>query len=134
MKERERQTIPLVEEDLSVDVREVETGRVRIRTLVDEHVELARADLARDRVEVERVPVGREVDEVPAVREEGDTLIVPVVEEILVVEKRLYLREELRLTRRRTVEPFEAPVTLRRTRAVVERSETQDSENEEKRS
>jgi stress response protein YsnF len=132
MKEPERQTIPLVEEDLSVEIREVETGRVRIRTLVDEHVELARADLARDRVEVERVPVGREVDQVPAVREEGDTLIVPVVEEILVVEKRLYLREELRLIRRRTVEPFEAPVTLRRTRAVVERSETQDSENEEK--
>ena len=131
MKEREQEAIPLVEEKLSVGIREVETGRVRIRTLVDEHVELARADLSRETVEVERVPVGREIDALPPVREEGDTLIVPVVEEVLVVEKRLWLREEVRLTRTRTVEPFEAPVTLRRTEAVVERSEKQDSDNQE---
>ena len=131
MKEREQEAIPLVEEKLSVGIREVETGRVRIRTLVDEHVELARADLSRETVEVERVPVGREIDALPPVREEGDTLIVPVVEEVLVVEKRLWLREEVRLTRTRTVEPFEAPVTLRRTEAVVERSENQDSDNQE---
>lgn len=131
MKEREQEAIPLVEEKLSVGIREVETGRVRIRTLVDEHVELARADLSREKVEVERVPVGREIDVLPSIREEGDTLIVPVVEEVLVVEKRLWLREEVRLTRTRTVEPFEAPVTLRRTEAVVERSENQDSDNQE---
>jgi stress response protein YsnF len=131
MKEREQEAIPLVEESIAVGVREVETGRVRIRTLVDEHVALARADLACESVEVERVPVGRAVDAVPAIREEGDTLIVPVVEEVLVVGKQLWLREEVRLTRMRTVEPFEAPVRLRRTDAVVERLENQDSDNRE---
>lgn len=113
--------IPLVEERLSVSTRAVETGRVRVRTVVDEHTEYARADLFRDAVQVERVPVDREVTAVPIVREEGDTLIFPVVEEVLVIEKRLILKEEVRLTRTRSAEAFEQPVTVRSTRAVVDR-------------
>ncbi len=113
--------IPLVEEQLTVSTRAVETGRVRVRTVVDEHTEYARADLFRDAVQIERVPVDREVAAVPIVREEGDTLIFPVVEEVLVIEKRLILKEEVRLTRTRTAEAFEQPVTVRSTRAIVDR-------------
>ena len=113
--------IPLVEEQLHVSTRAVETGRVRVRTVVDEHVENARADRFRDAVQVDRVPIDREVTTVPIVREEGDTLIFPVVEEVLVIEKRLILREEVRLTRTRSAEAFEQPVTVRSTRAVVDR-------------
>ena len=114
---------PLVEERLVTSKREVETGRVRVQTLVDERETLVREQLSRAEVEVERVPVQREVAEVPAVREEGDTTIIPIVQEVLVVHKKLVVTEELRIRRRRVVEEHVEPVTLRSQRAVIEREE-----------
>jgi stress response protein YsnF len=65
--------------------------------------------------------VDRVVSEAPAVRTEGDVTIVPVLEEVLFVEKRLVLKEELHIRRTATTETVEVPVTLRRQRAVIER-------------
>ena len=127
MNEQEVEIIPLVQEELVVSKRERETGRVRVRTEVQWHTGHARADLFRDHVEVERVPVGREVDAVPPVREDGDTVVIPVVEEILVVEKRLFLKEEVRLKRTRTVEHMDEPVRLRAMEAVVDREPLNDT-------
>ena len=115
------EVIPLVEEELRIDKRSVVTGKVRVRTVVDTVEEMARATLEGRQVEVVRVPIDREIDVAPAVRTEGDVVIVPVVEEILVVEKRLVLKEELRLQPRKTEETVEVPVTLRKQRAVFER-------------
>ena len=53
-------------------------------------------------------------------RQEGDTLIVPVLEEVLVVEKRLLLKEEVRITRTRTEVHSPQAVTLRSEEAVIE--------------
>ena len=80
-------------------------------------------------VEVTRVPVNREVSEAPPIRMEGDITVVPVVEERLVIEKRLFLVEELHLTRTATTEQVEVPTTLRRMRAVVERETPDQQEN-----
>jgi uncharacterized protein (TIGR02271 family) len=113
--------IPLVEEEVRIDKLSVVTGKVRVRTVTDTVEEMARATLEGREVEVVRVPINREVDAAPAVRTEGDVVIVPVAEEILVVEKRLVLKEELRLQPRKTEETVEVPVTLRKQRAVVER-------------
>ena len=119
--ERDREVLSLVEEQLRVGKREVVTGKVRVRTVTDTVEEVARATLDGEEVEVSRVPIGREIDAAPSVRTEGDVVIVPVVEEVLVVEKRLVLKEELHLRRRATREAVEVPVTLRRQRAVIER-------------
>ncbi|HEU4519377.1 MAG TPA: YsnF/AvaK domain-containing protein [Microvirga sp.] len=113
--------IALVEEEARIDKREVVTGRVRIRTRVEEAEETVRGTLDEEVVEVERVPVDRIVDAAPAVRQDGDVTIIPVMEEVLVVEKRLVLKEELHVRRRRTQESVEVPVTLRRERVEVER-------------
>lgn len=112
--------LPIAEEVLRAEKRD-RVGRVRVRTTTQEHREIVAQDLARDEVSVERVPVDREVDAVPAIREEGDVTIVPVLEEVLVVEKRLVLKEELHIRRRRTTEHVEEPVTIRRQHAVVDR-------------
>ena len=113
--------IALVEEEARINKREVVTGRVRIRTRVEEAEETVRGTLDEEVVEVERVPVDRIVDAAPAVRQDGDVTIIPVMEEVLVVEKRLVLKEELHVRRRRTQESVEVPVTLRRERVEVER-------------
>jgi uncharacterized protein (TIGR02271 family) len=119
--EGSEEIIPLVEEQVSVAKHKVPTGRVRIRTVVDQRKAWMREELAREEATVERVPIDREVSEVPEVRQEGDVLIVPVVEEVLVVEKRLVLKEELHIRKTRQIEPVEQPITIRSMQAVVER-------------
>jgi uncharacterized protein (TIGR02271 family) len=119
--EQTGEAVPLLEEELRVQKRSIATGKVRVRSVVDTVEEVARAELADERVDVTRVPVGREIDAAPSVRTEGEVTIVPVVEEVLVVEKRLVLKEELHIRRRVAHENVEVPVTLRKQRAVIER-------------
>jgi len=113
--------LSLVDEQLSVRKRRVETGRVRIKTVVDEHQEWIQEALEREEIYVERVTVDRVVDAHPVIRQEGDVLIIPVVEEVMVVEKRLLLKEEIHVRTQRHVEQVDSPVTLKSTRAVIER-------------
>lgn len=115
------QTLTLAEEVLTVGKRQVVTGRVRVRTETETVETMARAELEGETVEVTRVPCDRYVDEAPPVRTEGEVTILPVVEEVLVVETRLLLKEEIHLRRTKTREQVEIPVTLRRQHAVVER-------------
>ena len=113
--------IPLAEEKLEVGKREVEGGRVIVRKRVETREELAEAVLHREELSVERVPLGVPVDAPPPVREKGDVLIVPILEERLVVRTRLILKEELRVTRHRRAETFREPVRLRAEVAEVVR-------------
>jgi len=82
-------------------------------------------------VSVERVPVGRPVEAAPPVREEDGVLIVPVLEERLVVTTQLILKEEVRITKRSRTEQVREPVTLRSERAEVERLEGRDARQPE---
>ncbi len=109
------------EESLSVGVREIETGRVRVARTVETFDETVDVSLARETVEIDRVAVGSFVDSIPEVRREGDVLVFPVVEEVLVVEKRLRLVEEVRVSQRTTQETATETHTLRRTRVDSER-------------
>ncbi|MDF2689253.1 MAG: hypothetical protein K0Q80_2218 [Microvirga sp.] len=97
-----------------------------MRTVTGTIEETAHADLRQEDVEVTRVPVDKVVDTAPQIRTEGDVMIVPVLEEVLVVEKRLVLKEELHIRRRVSAETVELPITLRKQRAIVER-EVSDS-------
>lgn len=113
--------IPLVEETVEIKKRVVETGRVQVRTFVDDEQVRITDTLQRENVDVERITIGREIDVAPGVREEGEFLIVPVVEERLVIEKRLFLVEEIRLRRTTVTIPVEADATRRVMRAEIER-------------
>jgi uncharacterized protein (TIGR02271 family) len=79
--------------------------------------------LLREEVEVERVSVNRVVEEPSGIRYEGDRTIIPLYEEVLVVEKRLMLTEELHVTKRQVETRDPQRVSLRREEAVVERKE-----------
>jgi len=58
--------------------------------------------LFSDDVTVERVAVNRLLDAPVETRQEGDTTVIPVMEEVLTIQKRLLLKEEVRITRKRT--------------------------------
>ena len=118
--EHDADVVRLVEETLRLDKRQVSAGKVRLSTVVDTVEEVARASLNEETVDLTRVPIDKVVDVAPAVRMEDGVTIVPVLEEVLFVEKRLVLREELHIRRRIETEDVEVPVTLRKERAVVE--------------
>jgi uncharacterized protein (TIGR02271 family) len=118
---RDHHTLRLWAEEVSFDREKVETGRVRVRRVTRKHDETVEVPLTRETFEIERVAIGREIDTAPAPRQEGDTLVIPVVEEVVVTERRLVLKEEVRLRRVRTTEQHRETVTLRRHEAIVER-------------
>lgn len=112
--------IPLHEEVLEATTRPVERGTVRIHKTVETEPVERQVTVGREDVAVERVPVDQLVDQAPAPRWEGDTLIIPLVEEVLVVTKRLRVREELRVTRTRSEAPQTVREELRREVADIE--------------
>src|SRR5215217_2223828 len=130
-RQRDEDVVPVMEEELRVDKRDVVTGKIQVRTIVESFDKIARATLEGEQIEVTRVPIGKELQMVPEQRTEGDVLIIPVVEEMLVVEKRLVLKEELHIRRRTTQEHVEVPVTLRKQRAVVEHTRGETHPHEE---
>lgn len=114
--------VPVIEEQLRVGKQVVETGRVRLVKEVHEENVMVQMPLVHDEVQVERVPIDQYVTEVPQVRYEGDTMIVPVLREIVVTQKHMLLVEELRITKRQVETQYSEPVTVRRESVTVERS------------
>jgi uncharacterized protein (TIGR02271 family) len=117
--------VPVVDEDLVAKKRQVKTGSVRVQKYVDQRVEKVSMPLLRETVDVRRVPVNRVVESIPEMRTVGDTTIIPVVEEELVVTKRLVLKEEIHLIKRRTRESETQDVTLEKERAEVMRMDAE---------
>ncbi|MFL6709841.1 MAG: YsnF/AvaK domain-containing protein [Massilia sp.] len=116
--------IPALEEQVHIGVREVDTGRgVRIRTAVSEKLEQVEALLRQEEIEVVHVPVDRVVtpEQAPVSRYDGDTLVVPILEEVLVVEKRIRIKEEVRITRIERQQRHMETVPLKSEHVVVER-------------
>lgn len=117
-------TIPVMHEQAEIELhrRELDRG-VRIAKHVDERDERFTVPVTSEEWSVERVAIDRllEPGEVPRQRQEGDVLILPVLEEVAVVEKRLRLKEEIRIVRRQHREDVEKEVRLKRERVEVER-------------
>lgn len=117
----EAATLKLLAEELSVGKQEVETGRVRVRVETDAREETVDIPLRTQHVEVARVPIGKEVEAIPPQRQEGDTTIVPVVEEVVVIGRKLVLKEEIHLKLVQSVAQHQERVMLHRQNATVER-------------
>jgi stress response protein YsnF len=117
-------TIPVLREELNIGTRTVDAGRgVRISKTVTENPFEVNEVLHHDEVSVRHVPIDRIVaaGEAPASRYEGDTLIIPIVEEVLVVERRLRIKEELHVTTTRREEHYAETVMLKSEQVHVER-------------
>lgn len=117
----EPEKIPVVSEELHTGARQVVTGGVRVVKRTVPHEEIVQQELHHNRVEVRRVQVNQEVDGPQSPREEGDTLIVPVMEEILKVQRVWVLKEEVHIRRFTTAETHEEKVVVSREEADVER-------------
>lgn len=121
-----RIVMPVVAETLDVQKRKVDTGGVRIKKLVHEREEIVDEPLMREEVQVKRVPINRVVDAPVPVRHVGNTMIISLLEEVLVVQKRLMLKEELHITKGEVETYKPQRITLRSEEAVVERVGNED--------
>jgi uncharacterized protein (TIGR02271 family) len=118
-------TVQLVEENLDIAKREIVTGTIRVVTRTVMADEIATIALDHGVVDVVRVPMDQKVDEAPAVRTDGETTIIPVIEERAVVLKQLYVVEEIHIRRRFEQESRRTSIPLRRQVATVERLDSE---------
>ena len=116
----EQLRVPVLAERLTAEARPVELGELRVHTRVDEAEETVRRVVERDELEVERVPVNRPLEAPVAQRTEGEWLVFPVMEEVLVVRTQLMLKEEVRVRTRRVTAEQEVRQTVRRGRVELE--------------
>lgn len=98
-----------------------ETGRIKVSTATHLREQLVDEILAEDHAHVKRIVVGRIVEAMPSIRQEGETTIIPVVEEVLVTEKKLFLKQEIHITRVTTTSHHQETVVLRHQEAVITR-------------
>jgi uncharacterized protein (TIGR02271 family) len=125
--------IPVLEEGLVLGRQTVDLGMVKVTKSTETRQAIVDERMTSEEVQIERRRIDRPVssDAPPATRTEGDTTIIPVLEEIVVVEKRLVLREEIRVTRVRHERPFSQEVALQRERVSVERHAASGSDETE---
>ena len=115
--------IPVIQEQLLVGKKMVETGKVYISKKVYEEEFIQNEPVTSEEVIVERKEINQYIDVAPpAVRQEGDVTIISVIKEVLVVEKRLMLVEELHVTKHKRTDSAVIKEMLRREEINVTRN------------
>jgi stress response protein YsnF len=124
--------IPVMEEQVHVEKRVRDTGITRIRKKIHEKVEVVDEPLSREEVQVDRVPINRFVDKPVPVRQEDGVLVVSILEEVLVTEKKLLLKEELHIRKRVKTVRKPQKITLRSEEAIVEHIDLEGQAKDER--
>lgn len=123
---KEQVVIPVVQEQLKVDIHTVDTASVVVRKEVTEEQTTLNIPVTQEGYRVERVSVNKMVDEAPPVRQEGDVTIIPVLREVLVMQKRYEVVEEVHVIKERTTVQQTEEVTLKKEIVHVERKSLRD--------
>jgi stress response protein YsnF len=116
-------TLQLHAERPVVEVRQVEGDIVRVAAVTHVREQAVEVPLTREIIDIERIAIGKVVEIAPSIRYEDDVTILPVLEEVevVIIERRLVLKEEIHVRRRRITEMYSEKVSLREQSAVVTR-------------
>ncbi len=124
----ERHVIPEIQEQLKVSKHNL-TEHVTLTKTINETEERVRLPLEHSEIDMQLIEVGKPIDSPPEIRIEGDTTIIPIVVEKLIVKKQLFLKAEMHVTKQQKSRVYEETHTLREENISVERStETSDEE------
>lgn len=113
--------VPVFAEELHADAVPVETRSVRVTKHLETHQEVLEQELRKSRVQVKRVKTNRVVDGPQPAERSGNTLIIPVVSEVLRVEKQWVVTEEIHIIQTEERETVQQNVDVRREAPHVER-------------
>lgn len=111
----QHEIIPLAEEQAEVTTTRVVDRRIRIHRSTTTAEKLLETELWHEEVEIKHIAKNETLEEgyFPQVRQEGDVLIVPVIEEQVEIIRRHILKEEVHIHKLKKNEQFEQKVTLR---------------------
>jgi uncharacterized protein (TIGR02271 family) len=123
----DKMVIPIIEEEATVEKYIVPVGKVNISKRIEKIEEVVDVPTYRGEVNIKRIPVNSFVEEHPTIRHEGDTMIIPVVQEQVVMVKKIFLVEELHV-QNRVIETHQ-PQTVTLMKDVVEVQRTAQNEN-----
>ncbi len=121
--------IVLQAETVDVSKRSVQGATVRVETVTREREHNVDETIFKEEVEVERVSIGREVSSPPEVVQTDELTIIPVMEEVVIVTRKLFLKEEIHIKRVRTPVQHQETIVLRNQEAIVTRHEPTDLAN-----
>lgn len=120
----EKKVIPVVEETVEVGKKVIEKAKVRVSKTVNHNIESYDIPLSSEEIVVKRVPKNELVDKVPeGIRYEGDIMIIPVLKEVAVIEKRIMLVEEIHVSKYKYNKVETREITVRKEEVHVERTE-----------
>ena len=105
--------LPILKEELDIQKVTRVTGIVRLEKTIRTTEAPVEERLITESILVEHVPINRSIDAVESTRHEGDTMIIPIMEEVVIVRKQLVLKEEIRITRRREQSRYHEMVPVR---------------------
>ena len=121
----ESAVFPVIEERAEIGKRQVETGRVAVHIVPRTRTEVVSVPMSEEHAVIQRVPVNRVVERAEPVRREGDVTVIPVYEEIVVVERRLVLKEEIRIGLEKRTRQEQQAVEVRTEEVRIERTDPQ---------
>lgn len=123
-KDEARMIIPVIEEQVKINKKVVETAKVRVSKVVHENVESFEIPVIEEHVSVERITKNELVDKTPpSIRYEGNVMIISVLKEVAVVEKRIMLVEEVRITKSQTQKTETHTIPLRKEEVDITRTQ-----------
>jgi len=114
--------VPVREEELTVDKQRGEVGRAAVHKDVVEEQQSVNIPVTHERVEVERVPVDKDLPDegVSAQNWQDKDIVMPVMGEEVVTEKRPRVKEEIRIHKEPVTETKRVSDTVRKERVNVE--------------
>jgi stress response protein YsnF len=117
------EVVPVLQEIAVVGKETVETGKIVIEKKIVEQVFPFEVETTEESVDIARVPAGYYVEVAPPIRQEGDTTIIPILKEEMVMVKKLMLVEEIRITRVRKTEEHQDTVALKEEIITITRTD-----------
>ncbi len=113
--------IPVIAEEVEIGTLPVTTGSVRVTKRVITQDEVLEHELRSGRADVQRFKTDRVVDGPQQVVRDGNKIIIPVVTEVLRIEKQFVVTEEIHITQYETEEVVRQTVPLSREEVTIER-------------
>ncbi len=122
--ESDKIVVPILEEQVKIGKQVIETARVSLSKTVNESIESFEIPLKEEEIVVERIPKNELIDTIPAAtRYDGDVMIIPILKEVAVIEKRIMLVEEIHVSKKQTEKIETTEVTIRKEEVKVTRTE-----------
>ena len=115
--------IPVIEEKIRIDKEKMETGRFKISKKVHHEEVTEDISVSEEELTVERKEFNIFVESAPPIREEDDVTIISVVKEVLVVEKKLMLVEEIHLKKHKNERTVSVQETVRKEEVNISKTE-----------